>query len=185
MGATLKIATGIAGAAGLLAVMAIGSQANAATYVGVDAGTTMNADASGFALPDGNVFGAKVGTDIGPIRAEASVARANLDIAGLASANAIEVGVGAFYDFDLSERDALFVGVGAKYIEAEIDAFGSSISGDGKGYSYAVGYSHDFGGWTGEVSWTRTTADDLEFDGFGSVDLSYDVAKVGVRIDLS
>lgn len=137
----------------LLAVAAIGlglasvASADAAPlYLKAEVGTTYNAgvDAPGLDvdLADGAVYGAAVGTAIGPFRVEAGVRNLNGEaFLGAVDVEALDINATAYLDFNINDRSSVFVGAGADYIDAEAELLSLvNFREDGYGWHVAAGY---------------------------------------------
>jgi len=126
----------------------------------------------------GSTFGAEIGVaSSNGLRVGVSVDRATADIA-LSPGFSFEgqtttFAVGAQYDV-LSFGDAkAFVGIGYDYTKAEVNAGFASLEGDGDGWHYDVGVSHQVTPTLSVEVMRRAHKGDLAFDFFPS-DVSLD-----------
>lgn len=151
-------------------------------YGQLDIGKTANGDVNDFALPSGDVFGARVGQDWGMIRADVGARHISIPILSVAEASAIDYHAAVYVDLPtpISAETKAFAGIGVDYVDAEVALGSSTIDLDGDGYRLTAGLSHDFGPVTLEAAWTRLDAG-LTADGFGDVDATEDTLTLGLR----
>lgn len=114
-------------------------------YGKVEAGFIVNTEVEGFELDSNSVYGAALGTTVGPVRVEAGANRLNFDVFPGVTADATNYSATAYADFQLTERSAVYVGGGVDYIQAEVNAFGTSIDTEGSGWHATAGYSRRIG----------------------------------------
>lgn len=173
--------------AALAAIVAGGAlvhtqDANAAVvdYVELSVGAVADADVNGFGLDGQGAYGIALGKDFGPVRTEVGVSRLNADanLGGLTIDTEATVYSGAVYlDFGAGDRTNFFIGAGVDYVDASAQVFGTSFGAEGTGYSYAGGVSHRLS----ETLTLEAQYKHLEADLSNGVDLSADVATIGLR----
>lgn len=135
----------------------------------------------------GNVFGAEVGiASSNGLRIGASVDRSTTDIAlapGFAfEAQATTFAVGAQYDVLTMGDTKGFVGVGYDYTKAEVNAGFATLEGDGTGWHYDVGVSHQVTPTLSLEVMRRASKADLAFDFFpNDIELKQSAWTVGLR----
>lgn len=125
------------------ALFAISMTAHAAPlYANVHVGAATQAGISGINLDDGQVYGAAIGTAVGPLRVEAGVDRHNVSIANIINGHATVYNASAFADFRLGTQSAVYVGGGVDYgqVSAHIGPW-TAARDSGFGYHAATGYS--------------------------------------------
>jgi opacity protein-like surface antigen len=183
----LQIASQTALASALLLPMAIAPDADArAWYVKASVGQTAEADVSGLTLDDGFVYGAGLGTSVGPVRVEAGVNRlsgeADFGFVAIDTA-ALDYHATGYLDLPVGDNASVFVGAGVDYIQGEASIFGGSIDAEGDGYHYAFGGAYRLSQGVIVEGQFREISADLDTD-FGAVDLSASEITVGLRLAL-
>lgn len=166
--------------AAIAAFMACAAPAHADDfYVKAEVGQALDTQISdsgyGLELSDGDVFGAYVGTAVGPVRVEAGVSHVNADLEFYGysiDASANDFNATAYLD----TASGLYVGAGVNYIQAEATPFpGYSIEESGYGWHVSGGYA--FAAFGGIVE-TQVTYVDASLDDF---DLTQTRATIGYR----
>lgn len=177
----------ILGAALLAPVLVVPANAAEGWYGKVSIGQNINTEVSGIQLNDDMTYGAAVGTAVGPVRVEAGVDRVAGDLnLGFASvqANALDWSVTGYLDLPVGDNASVFGGLGVGYIDAEANAFGTTIDGSGTEWHYAVGGAYRLNDrLIVEAQYRHTEADSISTD-FVDVDLSFDAVTAGFRLAL-
>lgn len=144
-------------------------------------GTTTETSVSGISFDDGPVYNVGLGTNLGPIRAEAGVSRLSGELgAGAIQADALVYQVSAYLDLPVGDNAKVFAGGGIGYASGEASLYGFGIDASGPEYHFGGGASYRISErFVGELMWTRRSAD-LDTD-YGSVTLESDEVTLGIR----
>lgn len=133
----------------LLAIVLISvftcSQANASEwYVKAEVGSTFDTSVNAIELSDEPVYGAYVGTAVGPVRLEAGARHVAGDFQfgpWTVETSAVNYTATAYLDLATSENAGFFVGAGPDYYTAEINSPFGSADTEGAGWHVAGGYA--------------------------------------------
>lgn len=171
----------LVGAIAALVTLSVASVASANPwYARVDVGQLADAQANGAEIDDGLVYGAGIGTAVGPLRVEVAASRVDGKFVNAIDVDAIEARATAYLDLRVSENTAWYIGAGPSWISAEAN-FGAPLADtDGWGYHVTGGISHRIrDGLILDAGVRYTASDDL-----GGADLEAFTPSVGVRFAL-
>lgn len=178
----MKSSQVLLGTSAVIAAFAFAQTASAESWYGaVRVGQTTEASVSGISFDDDLTYSGAVGTNLGPLRVEAGVARLSGEYGGGAlQADALDWNATAYLDIPVGDNAKVFAGAGVDYIVGSASIYGFGVDADGQGYHYSAGASYRISErFVGELMWTHREAD-LDTD-FGSVDLSTDEVTLGIR----
>lgn len=176
--------------AALAAVSAFSAPAHASPfYVKASVGQTTNsqlgAGGGSIDLSDSLAYGGDVGTSFGPVRVEAGVDHlaGAINLGPTISATALDYHATGYLDLPVGSNASVYAGAGVDYVDGSAHFFGSSISGNGTGWHYAVGAAYRLNDrMIGEVQVRHIDAS-LSTD-YGDVDFTSDEVTAGVRFAL-
>lgn len=152
-------------------------------YVKAEVGTTFDSEINGIELSDAPVYGAHVGTAVGPVRVEGGVRHVSGDISlGFidVETSAINYTATAYLDLATSANSGFFIGAGPDYWQGEA-SIGPFFNTDVEGFGY-----HVTGGYATRITdravfEVAARYDDADLDG---IDLTGVSATAGVRFRL-
>lgn len=152
-------------------------------YVKAEVGSTFDAQVNGTELTDEPIYGAYVGTAVGPVRVEAGARHVSGDInlGGIAlETSAVDFTATAYLDLATSDNAGFFIGGGADYWRGEA-SIGPFFSTDVEGFGW-----HASGGYAQRITDNMIAEvavryDDADLDG---IDLTGVSGTVGVRFAL-
>jgi hypothetical protein len=133
-------------------------------YIKAEIGALPDTSVEGIELEDGTVYGASVGTTVGPFRVEAGVRSLNFDTFGI-NLSAVDYTATVYADIGTT---GFFVGAGADYAQAEASFGYGDYNADAYGWHVAGGYQRRIAEGVileGQARWTELDFDD--FDGSG------------------
>lgn len=172
----------------LIAGLGIAQTATAGEwYVKAEVGSTFDSQIQtsfgGAELTDGPVYGAYVGTGVGPVRVEAGArhVEGDINLGGIAlETSAVNYTATAYIDLATSANSGFFIGAGPDYWQAEAN-LGPIFSTDQSGYGY-----HVTGGYATRISDRAIFEVAARYDNadLDAVDLTGVSATAGVRFRL-
>lgn len=157
-------------AVSVLLTMSTAQVAFAEVYVKGELGTLANAQVDtsfgGSELTDGQVFGAYIGTAVGPVRVEAGASHLSADLnfgPFTVDGSAIDYNATAYLD----TASGFYVGAGADYVEAEASFGPVSFNDSGFGWHVSGGYAFAAAGGIVEAQATYLDAslDNMDISG--------------------
>lgn len=123
--------------ASLAITVALLGAAEARPFYGkLEVGVATDTSVEGTELDSGLVYGAALGSVIGPVRVEAGVSRLSADFAGL-DVNATDIHATGYLDFAVTEDTSVYGGAGVDWVIAEAPLAG--FEADGAGYHVVGG----------------------------------------------